>query len=93
MHIHPVKNAMLRALTTKIGAVFYTSDPDAYRRHFYQIRNNERKLGNLDFDCLSVVTPPYDQENHIWIVKKEKTNAEASRSGPREGNSASIPGG
>lgn len=93
MHIHPVKTAMLKALTTRIGAVFYTSDPDAYRRHFYQIRNVERKQGNTQYDCLSVVTPPYDQENTIWIVKKEKENAETSRSGPREGDSAAIPGG
>ena len=70
-----------QALTAEVGLEIVTSNPEAFKRKFYATRAKAREDGNYSFDELSLLVPPADQQNKLWIVHNGQTQEKDLKDG------------
>lgn len=60
----PLEALLYRALTSPVGIVVESNDPDRLRQKLYPLRKQQP-----EFECLSFVLSPMNPQ-HLWIVRK-----------------------
>lgn len=61
-------NAMWQAVHSSLGVAVHTTDVDAMRRKFYQVRKQHPEM-----QCLSTILPPTGNPGEVWIIKRSET--------------------
>lgn len=76
-----LREILWQARMSKIGIEVAVSDIHAFKRRFYSERMAARNEGNLEFDCLQLISPPPDVTGKLWIVKKEDKDGQTHSEG------------
>lgn len=64
-----IKSILYEALDLKYGLVVATN-PEIFKRRFYQVRRAARKEGNMDFENIEIQTSPSNPTCEVWVVNK-----------------------